>query len=286
LGSGTWIWLAGDAGLASLVGACDKWSIVPHGDSDAVPVRFGDLTYEEISELATAGAIAVVPTGCTEQQGPHLTVDFDTWFAESLMVEAAERIADELRVVVLPALPFGPTPEHRAFGAGFIDIPVATFDQVIRSIVDSVADQGFGRILLWRGCGGHDLQAVAHEFNSAHVEARTFLPAHPFHDIWCRIADTTVPGGHADSFTTSIVMHRRPERLRPDRVPSQPSATPDWGNPKLDFARYSTTGVIGSAAHASAALGAQLWQECVAAAAKLLRRIDHEPDTVGIEPTM
>jgi creatinine amidohydrolase len=249
-------------------------------------VRFGDLTYEEISEVATADAIAVVPTGCTEQQGPHLTVDFDTWFAETLMVEAAERVADELRATVLPTLPFGPTPEHRAFGAGFIDIPVAIFDQVIRSILDSLADQGFARILLWRGCGGHDLQAVAHQFNGAHAEACTFLPAHPFHDIWCRVADATTPGGHADSFTTSIGMYHRPERLRPDRVPSEASAIPDWGDPDLDLARYSTTGVIGSAAHASAALGAQLWQECVEAAAELLRRIDHEPDTVGIEPTM
>ena len=66
----------------------------------------------------------VVPTGCTEQQGPHLAVDNDTWFAESLAVAAAEQVAPDVIAAELPALPYGPTPEHRGFGAGFVDIPV------------------------------------------------------------------------------------------------------------------------------------------------------------------
>ena len=40
-------------------------------------MRFGDLAYQEIRERAEAGWLAGVPTGCTEQQGPHLPVDFD-----------------------------------------------------------------------------------------------------------------------------------------------------------------------------------------------------------------
>ena len=44
-------------------------------------MRFGELTYEEVRDKARAGLrpgeagwLAVVPTGCTEQQGPHLPV--------------------------------------------------------------------------------------------------------------------------------------------------------------------------------------------------------------------
>jgi len=66
-------------------------------------VRFGDMTFEEIARAAAVGAIAVVPTGCTEQQGPHLTVDNDTWFAESLTIAAAEHVAPEITAVVVPA---------------------------------------------------------------------------------------------------------------------------------------------------------------------------------------
>ena len=52
--------------------------------------RFGDLTSREIRERARFGGLAVIPTGCTEQQGPHLPVDCQTWFAETLMLAAAE----------------------------------------------------------------------------------------------------------------------------------------------------------------------------------------------------
>jgi creatinine amidohydrolase len=48
-------------------------------------MRFGDCTYQEIAALAREGAVAVVPLGCTEQQGPHLPGDFDTWFAEAVV---------------------------------------------------------------------------------------------------------------------------------------------------------------------------------------------------------
>jgi creatinine amidohydrolase len=87
-------------------------------------MRYGDLTYEQIRDCASAGWLVIVPTGCTEQQGPHLPVDFDTWFAEKLCVAASERAARDYQVrsLVLPAFPFGPTPEHRNYGSGYVDI--------------------------------------------------------------------------------------------------------------------------------------------------------------------
>ena len=49
-------------------------------------MRYGDLTYVQIRDCASQGWLVIVPTGCTEQQGPHLPVDFDTWFAERLCI--------------------------------------------------------------------------------------------------------------------------------------------------------------------------------------------------------
>ena len=68
-------------------------------------VRFGNLAYPEIRERARDGWIAVVPTGCMEQQGPHLPVDFDTWFAEALCVAAAERAGERYGSRALVDLP-------------------------------------------------------------------------------------------------------------------------------------------------------------------------------------
>jgi creatinine amidohydrolase len=72
--------------------------------SEVDSFRFADLTYEEIRERAKAGAIAVVPTGCTEQQGPHLPVGFDTWFAETVSLAAATALhtTNGVPIVVLP----------------------------------------------------------------------------------------------------------------------------------------------------------------------------------------
>ena len=237
--------------------------------------RFADLTFREIAAAARAGAIAALPAGCTEQQGPHLAVGFDSWFAQELLEAGADRVQpDGIEVVVLPALPFGPTPEHRGFGAGYVDLEPSLHDAVVEAVLASLADQGFARILVWRGCGGHDLRDAVTRFNRDRSGAATaYLPGHPFHDIWCRLADPDVPGGHADSFTTSIARFRHPELVRPDLVPDAPSATPDWSDPALDFTRYSTTGVIGDARHASAELGARLWQACVDAVAEELRAI-------------
>lgn len=237
-------------------------------------VRFGEMTFEEVAAAAKAGALAVLPTGCTEQQGPHLSVDFDTWFAEAILSEAVTRLGGTPPVIVLPAIPFGPTPEHRGFGAGFIDVPVPTYDAFVGAVLDSLADQGFTRIVIWRGCGGQGLHSTVDGFNNARQGTATaFLPSPRFHEIWCAVADPDVPGGHADSFTTSIVMARRPDALRHDRVPPGESAQPDWNDPELDFTSVSTTGVVGSAAHASAELGLQLWDASVRTVADMLRRV-------------
>ena len=238
--------------------------------------RFGDFTYREIRECAKLGWLVAIPTGCTEQQGPHLPVDFDTWFAESLMVAAAEKAAQDhaAQVLVLPAMPFGPTPEHRHFGSGYIDLPLALHDALTEAILSSLVAQGFGRMILWRGCGGHGLAEVVERFNQMHQgKALAFLPPSPFHEIWCRLADPAVPGGHADSFTTSISLYLRPESVRQDQIWDPHSTVVDWADPHLDFARYSSTGVIGDPTQASADLGRKLWEAAVEEAVQIFRTV-------------
>ncbi len=237
------------------------------GPTSAWSIRYSDLTYQEIRERAKHGAIAIVPTGCTEQQGPHLPVGFDTWFAEQLMQTAADRARTEhgVSALVLPALPFGPTSEHRNFGAGYIDIPREVHQQMIWAILSSLVDQGFQRILVWRGCGGHALSDLIQRFNTL-GRVQVYLPDQPFHAIWRRFGDMAVPGGHADSFATSICLHLRPDGVRVDRIMNPENQSINWDNPNLDFSRYSATGVIGDPTHASADLGRQLWHASVQAA--------------------
>ena len=239
-------------------------------------VEFGKLTYLEIKEKAAQGYMAIIPTGCTEQQGPHATVDFDTWLATELAVEAAEQATLKfgVKALVVPTIPFGPTPEHRSYGFGFIDIPQTVYEDLIYAVLTSLAAQGFTKLVIMRGCGGHMLNNVAARFNQAYEgQAKVTIPAHPFHDVWCTHGDPEIPGGHADSFTTSLGMYKHPEDIREEHIYNPRSSEPEWDDPALDFGKYSTTGVIGDPTHASRELGEKLWNGSVEAITQSLQEI-------------
>ena len=181
--------------------------------------KFTDYTYLEIRDFIDERCLAILPTGCTEQQGPHLPVDFDTWFAETVALAAAQRAArcHRVRALVLPTMPFGPTTEHQGFGSGYVNIPHSVHEEYMYFALESLAEQGFSTIVVWRGCGEHRLQGAVDRFNSKfRSQCVARLPTLPYHDIWCRVANPSVPGGHADSFATSIAMVRRPNAVRLD----------------------------------------------------------------------
>jgi len=239
-------------------------------------MRYGDLTYEEIHERALQGWLAIVPTGCTEQQGPHLPVDFDTWFAEQVCLAASDKAEGDFGVhsFVLPVMPFGPTPEHRNYGSGYIDIPKSLHESVVFEILKSLAEQGFRRIVVWRGCGQHNLRDTVAKFNKEYWgKSKTFLPDLPYHDVWMRIGDPTNPGGHADAFATSIALYLRPEAVHIEKIFNPHNEEVDWADPNLDFRRYSSTGVIGDPTHASAELGVKLWNAVVEEVSVILKAI-------------
>jgi creatinine amidohydrolase len=238
-------------------------------------IKFGDLTFQEIRERARSGCLAILPTGCTEQQGPHLPVDFDTWLAETVCLAAAGYAAQKysLDVLVLPAIPYGPTPEHRNYGNGYIDIPQDLHEGFVGAVLNSLADQGFRRMIVWRGCGQHDLGRVVESFNQdRYGKAIAFLPELPYAEIMANAAPH-IAGGHADSFATSLALYLRPESVRTQLIPAPVKIPVDWGDPELDFSRYSSNGVIGDATQASRKLGEKLWGLIVGEVASVFREI-------------
>ena len=69
-------------------------------------IWFDKLTSPEIDALDRDRTILVLPTGCTEQQGPHLPVDVDTFQVELFLTEAARRAREEgIAVYLLPTIP-------------------------------------------------------------------------------------------------------------------------------------------------------------------------------------
>lgn len=242
---------------------------------------FADFTFEELKRLDRPRAVVLVPTGCTEQQGPHLGVGFDTWFAAELCEAAAECLAESgVLAFVLPTLPFGPAPEHRGYGSGYINLRQETFEALLQDVLDSLVEQGFRRIVIWRGCGGHRLAELVSRVNAAHDgRVRVWVPEHPYHEVWCSLADPAVPGGHADSFATSIALARHPELVRPDRVPAASAAAPDFNDADADWSLVATSGVVGDPTHASAELGERLWSRTVERVAAIVEQLAAEDST-------
>ncbi len=237
---------------------------------------FGELTFEEIKRSAEEKWLVIIPTGCTEQQGLHLPVDFDTWFVEKLSLAASKHARKEYGInsLVLPAMPFGPTPEHRGFGSGYIDLPQSVHELVLTAVLDSLVTQGFEKMIIWRGCGGHDLRSVTERFNETQAgKAKVYQPELPYYKIWCRVSDPAIPGGHADSFSTSLALHLRPAAVRKEKIFNPNSEAVDWEDAELDFSQYTKTGVIGDPTYASEELGAKLWQRTVEEVSKVVRQV-------------
>ena len=69
-------------------------------------MRLETATWVEVERRLSAGnAVALLPVGAQEQHGPHLALATDTIMATGL----AERLADQLDALLLPALPYGET---------------------------------------------------------------------------------------------------------------------------------------------------------------------------------
>ena len=246
-------------------------------------MEFGKLPYTEIKEAARNNWIVIIPTGCTEQQGIHLPVDFDTWFVGNLCKSASSSAKSHFNTnsLVLPTMPFGPTPEHRGFGAGFINIPQELHENVFKEVLVSLTEQGFKRIIIWQGCGQHQLAPMAKLFvNDVSDHINVFFPEMPYQKIWDELVGPDVFGGHADGFATSLSLYLRPDDVRKDLIINPDYIMPDWSDPNLDFSKHTNTGSIGDLSVSSAELGKRIWESLVKECSKIICEYDQRTKTV------
>jgi creatinine amidohydrolase len=112
-------------------------------------VRVTGMSWMQVEEYLRRDDRAVIPIGSTEQHA-YLSLGTDLILAERVAVEAAE----PLGVPVFPVLAYGVTPHFRAY-PGTVSLTLDTFLQVLREMLDSLADAGFRRLLIVNGHGGN-----------------------------------------------------------------------------------------------------------------------------------
>ena len=108
-------------------------------------MRFADLTYPDVADRRDA--VLLLPLGATEPHGPHAPLSTDTLISAGICEQAAERLAGDLDVLVLPPVAYGVTRYGAAF-PGAISIGEQTLAALVSDVRDSLAAQGFTRLVL------------------------------------------------------------------------------------------------------------------------------------------
>lgn len=174
-------------------------------------VRLERLTRVKVQEMANRRATILVPIGATEQHGPHLPLDTDTFFAYKIALEAAQAFDD---VLVAPAIPWGLSSAHSGLGAT-ISLQPFTALQLLLDICYSLLDCGFTRQIWINGHNSNKmiLSLLVYECQrqrGAQIAAVTYFDL--ARSSFSEVRRSSLGGaGHACEFETSLMSYLRPE---------------------------------------------------------------------------
>lgn len=173
-----------------------------------------DLTSPEVRDLIARSPVAVIPVGSIEQHGPHLPNGTDTFAAELVAADVAERLDG----LLVPFGPYGVTPIH-AGHAGTVNLRRSTFEALLTDICTELIDQGVRRFVYinWHEGNNASLDAVATELQDRHPGV-FLLTAHA-----CYVAKRIyAPDGgeltHGGGIEVLAVLAHDPELVHVDRA--------------------------------------------------------------------
>jgi sterol desaturase/sphingolipid hydroxylase (fatty acid hydroxylase superfamily)/creatinine amidohydrolase/Fe(II)-dependent formamide hydrolase-like protein len=108
-------------------------------------VHLEELTWTEVSEALRGGyRTVIIPTGGTEQNGPHLVLGKHNYVVRHTGEQIARRLGDAL---VAPVIAYVPEEQHMGF-AGTVSLPEDLFERLLEAAAESYARHGFEQILL------------------------------------------------------------------------------------------------------------------------------------------
>ena len=237
-------------------------------------VFLDELTEPDVAELVAAGTdLLLIPTGSTEQHGPHGPIGTDVIIPR----EVCRRVALARAALVAPPLTYGLAAGHRGFaGLGYLN--PSTYLAVIEDLILSFVESGFRRIVF---VNGHYTNYPA--INLACFNASSKLPegvaawalsywdALPADEGKAYLSLET--GLHANIGETSAVMAVRPELVKLERAVEGWPPFPELHGPPMPtiFAYFETSvgstyralpqGVWGDPRGSSAELGEQFFEQ-------------------------
>jgi creatinine amidohydrolase len=158
--------------IAAVFVAAALVAAVPAG-AEPGSVWIDDLTWPEIRDAIAAGKrTAIVYTGSSEQNGPHMVIGKHNIVAHHVAQRIAEQLSDAL---VYPVMPFSvtgtliPKTGHMRF-PGSVTLPPEVYASVARGVAQSALSAGFKVVALMgdHGGGQAELAKVAKELDAQH----------------------------------------------------------------------------------------------------------------------
>jgi creatinine amidohydrolase len=261
-------------------------------------VFLDELTEPEVAELVAAGTeLLLIPTGSTEQHGPHGPIGTDVIIPR----EVCRRVALARGALVAPPVPYGLAAGHRGF-AGLAYLNPPTYLALIEDLVLSFAESGFRRIVF---VNGHYTNYPAINlacFNAspklpegAAAWALSYWDALPPNEATAYLSLET--GLHANIGETSAVLAVRPELVKLDRAVEGWPPFPELKGPAMPtiFAFFETSagstfrgmphGVWGDPRGSTAELGEQFYEQIARAVGLVIDDVEATlPMSVGNVP--
>jgi creatinine amidohydrolase len=109
-------------------------------------VFLGEMTNPEVEAFLKTHHTVIVPTGATEQHGPHAPLITDVLIPQ----EVARRAAPDIGAVVAPPINYALSYPHVGF-TGLVHIRIPTFMALIEDLAVAFASVGFKRIIFLNG---------------------------------------------------------------------------------------------------------------------------------------
>ena len=247
----------------------------------SVMTEFAQLAYPDAEELLAGPRkpVLLLPLGATEPHGPHGPLETDTLISLGVCRRAAERLADDpdVRALVLPPLPYGVTRYGAAF-PGAVSIGEATLRLLIVEIAESLAAQGFPRIVLVNSHLEPE-QVLTLREAVAELGASTRLLDLTRRRSAERLTDEFRSGScHAGRYETSLVLADEPGLVRRERMVGLESRMIDMpaaiAAGQTDFmAMGMDRAYCGAPAEASAEEGEQTFETLAELVVELVREV-------------
>ncbi len=193
-------------------------------------VFLGEMTDREVAAFLVDHDTVIVPTGSTEQHGPHGPLLTDAL----VPTEVARRVAPDVGALVAPPINYGLSYPHVGF-TGLVHIRIPTFMALVEDLCASLSSIGFRRIVF---LNGHydNTYAIAYACANAAERMAPGTRAFPINYWDGMTADEAAEyfgpttGLHANRAETAAVMAIDPALVDLDRANAELPPFPEVGN--------------------------------------------------------